>query len=156
MKYRPKKVGVFGSSMGGTVALLFAAQEKNIAAVATLAAPVHPERFTERLSTPEETARWRAEGYTVYRGRRLNVSLLNDLESLDVMNAARKIACPVLVVHGDKDDTVPVEEAHELYDALRVPKRRCILAGSNHRLTDPAHLQKTLAESIDWLTGCLQ
>ncbi len=33
VKYRPKKIGVLGSSMGGTVALLFAAQEKNVAAL---------------------------------------------------------------------------------------------------------------------------
>jgi dipeptidyl aminopeptidase/acylaminoacyl peptidase len=156
VKYRPEKIGVFGSSMGGTVALLFAAQEESVATVVTLAAPVHPERFTERLSTPEQTQQWRTQGYTLYHGRRIDVSLLNDLERLDVMNAARKITCPVLVIHGDKDDTVPVEEAHELYAALQGPKKLCILPGSNHRLTNPEHLQKALAESIEWLTGHLQ
>lgn len=156
MKYRPKKIGVLGSSMGGTVALLFAAEEKNVAALVTIAAPVHPERFSERLSTPEETQRWRARGFTQYHGRRLNVSLLQELEVLDAPKAARKISCPVLVIHGDKDDIVPVEEGRELFAELAAPKRLCIIAGSGHRLTEPAHLQKALAESIDWLTSHLQ
>jgi pimeloyl-ACP methyl ester carboxylesterase len=156
MKYRPKKIGSFGSSMGGTVALLFAAQEKNVAAVVTLAAPVHPERFGERLSTPEETRQWRTQGFIEYHGRRLNVSLLQDFEVLDVPKAARKISCPVLVIHGDRDDIVPVAEGRELFAALAGPKRLCIIEGSGHRLTDPAHLQKALAESIDWLTSHLQ
>jgi alpha-beta hydrolase superfamily lysophospholipase len=156
MKYRPKKIGVLGSSMGGTVALLFAAQEQNVAALVTIAAPVHPERFSERLSTPEETRQWRARGFTRYHGRRLNVSLLHDFEVLDVPKAARKIFCPVLVIHGDKDDIVPVAEGHELFAALAAPKRLCIIEGSGHRLMEPAHLQKALAESIDWLTSYLQ
>jgi pimeloyl-ACP methyl ester carboxylesterase len=152
MKYRPKKIGVLGSSMGGTVALLFAAEEQNVAALVTIAAPVHPERFSERLSTPEDTEQWRAQGFIEYHGRRLNVSLLHDLEVLDVPKAARKISCPVLVIHGDKDDIVPVEEGHELFAELAAPKRLCIIEGSGHRLTEPAHLQKALADSIDWLT----
>jgi pimeloyl-ACP methyl ester carboxylesterase len=152
MKYRPKKIGVLGSSMGGTVALLFAAEERNVAALATIAAPVHPERFSERLSTPEQTRQWRAQGFTQYHGRRLNVSLLHDLEVLDVPKAVRKIFSPVLVIHGDRDDIVPVAEGRELFAALAGPKRLCIIEGSGHRLTEPAHLQKALAESIDWLT----
>ncbi|HEY3168625.1 MAG TPA: alpha/beta fold hydrolase, partial [Candidatus Binatia bacterium] len=49
LQYGPKKIGIFGSSMGGTVALLFAAQEQNVAALVTLAAPVHPEKISERF-----------------------------------------------------------------------------------------------------------
>jgi dipeptidyl aminopeptidase/acylaminoacyl peptidase len=60
------------------------------------------------------------------------------------------------VIHGDEDDTVPVAEGRELFAALGGPKRLCILPGANHRLTDPAHLQKALAESIDWLTQYLK
>jgi pimeloyl-ACP methyl ester carboxylesterase len=156
LRYKPKKIGVLGSSMGGTVALLFAAEERNVAALVTIAAPVHPERFSERLSTPEETRQWRARGFTQYHGRRLNVSLLDDLEVLDAPKAARKISCPVLVIHGDQDDIVPVEEGHALFAELAAPKRLCIIEGSSHRLTEPAHLQKALAESIDWLTSHLQ
>jgi pimeloyl-ACP methyl ester carboxylesterase len=152
LEHKPKKIGVFGSSMGGTVALLFAAQEKNVAALATLAAPVHPEKFSAKILTPEEARQWRTRGYIIYHDKRLNVSLLDDMERLDVPKAARKISCPALVIHGDKDDTVPVAEGRELFAALAGPKRLCVIKGSGHRLAEPAHLQKALAESIGWLT----
>lgn len=155
-KYPLKKIGLFGSSMGGTVALLFTAQEKNIAALVTLAAPVHPERFTERFLTPEEAREWRERGYIIHHGRRLNVSLLEDGAKLAVAEAARKISCPALVIHGDRDDTVPVEEGRELYAALGGPKKLRILEGANHRLTEPAELQTAVAEAIDWLTEHLR
>jgi len=156
LQYQPQKVGIFGSSMGGTVATLFAAEEKTIAALATVAAPVHPEKFTAKLLTPEGARQWRTRGYIIYHDRRLNISLHDDLERLDVPKAARTISCPALVIHGDKDDTVPVEEGRELFTALAGPKRLCIIEGSDHRLTEPAHLQKALTESIDWLTVHLQ
>jgi len=156
LKYRPNKIGILGSSMGGTVALLLAAQEKNVDALVTIAAPLHPERFAERILTAEEARQWRAAGFIVYHGQRINVTLLDDLDKIDVPAAARKIYCPTLVIHGDQDDTVPVEEAHELCAELRGPKRLSTLQGADHRLTEPAHLHKALAEAADWLTGHLR
>jgi dipeptidyl aminopeptidase/acylaminoacyl peptidase len=156
LKYRPNKIGILGSSMGGTVALLFAAEEKRVAALVTIAAPFHPEKITERLLIPEEARQWRTRGYVIYHGQRINVSLLDDLERIDVPGAARKISCPVLVIHGDGDDTVPVEEARELYVELQGPKKLSIFEGADHRLTEPAHMQKALIEATDWLTGHLQ
>jgi uncharacterized protein len=156
LQYAPKKVGIVGSSMGGTVALLFTARENTIAALATIAAPVHPERFSAKVLTSEQMREWRALGYIVYHERRLNISLFDDVANLDVPGAARKIVCPALVIHGDRDDTVPVGEARELFAALAGPKRLCIIEGSDHRLSDPAHLRKALVESIEWLTVHLQ
>ena len=155
--YRPDKIGILGSSMGGTVAVLFAAEEKRVAALVTIAAPLRPEKFADWLLTPEEAREWRKQGFVIYHGRRLNVALLDDVEkTIDVPKAARKISCPALVIHGDRDDTVPVEEGHGLYAELGGPKRLCILEGAGHRLTELPHLQTAVRESIDWLTQYLR
>lgn len=151
-----EKIGILGSSMGGTVALLFAAQEKRIAALAAIAAPLHPDRITETLLSKEEVERWRREGFLFYHGRRINISLLKDLENIDVPKAVKQISCPVLIVHGDQDETVAVAEAQELYAHIEAPKRLAILRGADHRLTRPAHLQRALDESRDWLVHHLR
>ena len=145
------KIAILGSSMGGTVALLFAAQQAGVTTVVTIAAPVHPERFTSRLLTPAQTQEWRETGHTFYHGQRINVSLLHDLEKLNVPKAARKISCPVLVLHGDRDDVVPVEEAHELCGYLSGSKKLVILRGADHRLSDPTLLDRALREAVEWL-----
>jgi uncharacterized protein len=145
------KIGILGSSMGGTVALLFAAEEPGIAALVTIAAPVHPEAFPRRILNPEQLQRWRERGFTFYNGQRLNLTLLEDLETIDVLQAARKIACPVLIIHGDADEIVPVEEAHELNACLAGRKKLIIMKGADHRLSDPVKMQQALTEAVDWL-----
>jgi len=150
---RPGRTAVLGSSMGGTVALLFAATEPSVAALVTLAAPLHPENFPRRVLTAAQLQDWRARGFTFFNGRRLNVSLLDDLERLSVSDSARKVRCPVLILHGDADDVVPVKEAHELHDCLGGVKRLSILQGTDHRLSNPALMQRAMEEALDWLTA---
>jgi uncharacterized protein len=145
------KIGILGSSMGGTVALLFAARNPDVAALATLAAPLHPERVLSRLSTPAELQQWRQRGFTLYHGQRINVSLLNDLEKMNVPDAIKKINCPVLILHGDRDDVVPVEEAHELHHHLSGMRKLSILDGADHRISDPSLMKRALIEAVDWL-----
>ena len=148
----PGKIAILGSSMGGTVALLFAANQPAVTTLVTVAAPVHPEQFPARRLTPKQIDEWRARGFTLYYGQRLNVSLLHDLENIDVVATAARIACPVLIIHGDADEVVPVNEAHELHGCLTASKKLLILAGGDHRLSDPVVLKRAVSESLDWLT----
>jgi alpha/beta superfamily hydrolase len=149
---QPGKTAIFGSSMGGTVALLFAAEESEVAAVTTLAAPMHPENFPKRMLTPLQLQRWRERGYTSYNGQRLNVSLLDDLERLNVPEAMRRIRCPVLILHGDADEVVPVAEAYELHECLNSAKRLTIFNNTDHRFSNPEVMRGAMTEALDWLT----
>jgi putative redox protein len=146
------KIAIFGSSMGGTVALMFAAAEPHVAALVALAAPLHPENFPKRVLTPAGLERWRKRGFMRYNGQRLNLALLEDLECIDVPGAARSIHCPVLILHGDADEIVPVAEAHELHDCLTNAKRLSIFKDGDHRLSDPIIMQRAMHQALDWLT----
>jgi putative redox protein len=150
------KIAILGSSMGGTVALMFAAQEPDVAALVTIAAPMHPEKFPARILTPAQLEEWHERGFIFHNGRRVNASLLHDLECIDVPACARKVICPVLILHGDADVVVPVEEAHELHDCLRSAKRLSILQGSDHRLSNPAIMRRALDEALNWLIENVQ
>jgi len=145
-------IGILGSSMGGTVALLFAAQDQDIAALVTIAAPLHPEAFPRRILSPKGLQKWRDRGFTLYNGRRLNLTLLEDLEKINVVESARKIACPLLIIHGDTDEVVPVEEAHELNACASGKKKLLILKGTDHRLSNPVTMQHAISETLDWFT----
>ncbi len=146
------KIGIFGSSMGGTVALMFAAGEPQVAVLATLAAPLHPELFPRRVLSPAGLERWRRRGFTTYNGQRLNLTLLHDLENIDVPGAARRVRCPVLVLHGAADEVVPPAEAHELHDCLPHAKQLSMLKNGDHRLSDPIIMRRAMHEALDWLT----
>ncbi len=146
------KISIFGSSLGGTVALLFAAREPGLAALVTLAAPVHPERFPQRILTAAQVADWRRRGFIDYNGQRVNAALLEDLEKIDVPAAARAIRCPVLILHGDADLVVPPEDARELHGCLAGARRLSMLPGGDHRLSDPALMRRALDEALEWLS----
>ena len=109
------KTAILGSSMGGTVALMFAAQEPTVAALVTVSAPLHPEKFPDRILTVAQRRDWRERGFIVYNGQRFNVTLLEDLESIDIPACARQVACPVLILHGDGDNVVPVWKKRTSY-----------------------------------------
>ena len=146
-------IGILGSSMGGTVALLFAAEEPGVAALVTIAAPVHPEAFPGRVLSRDALQKWRERGFTFYNRQRLNSALLEDLEMINVVESARKIGCPVLIIHGDNDEIVPVEEALELNACISGEKKLLILRGTDHRLSDPVTMQEALTKAVYWLTA---
>jgi putative redox protein len=145
------KTALLGSSMGGTVALMFAAEEPEITALVTVAAPLHPERLPDRILTAEQLNEWRQRGSIVFNGRRLNGTLLEDLSRIDVVACAHKITCPTLILHGEADAVVPVTEAHELYRCLSSQKQLSILPATDHRLSDPQTMGRAVSETLDWL-----
>ena len=146
------KIAILGSSMGGTVALMFAAQEPSVAALVTIAAPLHPENFSKRVLTLPQFQQWRDQGFTIYNGQRLNLTLLDELERINVPELVRQIHCPVLILHGDADEVVPVEEAYELHSCLTTPKQLSILKDADHRLSNPAVMQRAIGDALEWLT----
>lgn len=150
-QYPVGKIGIVGSSMGGSVALLFASQEKSVAAIATLAAPAHPEMIKDRLLSPDEIRSWQQSGFITYHGRRINNSFLDDLQNINIPDAAKQISCPALFIHGDADETVPVEDAYELHAQVSAPKRICVLKGVDHRFSNPQDATRALNESLDWI-----
>ena len=83
----------------------------------------------------------------------MNASLLDDLDQLDVVGSARRIVCPVLILHGDADEVVPVAEAYELDDCLTAIKRLEIFPDSDHGLSDPAVMQRAMAAALAWLVA---
>jgi len=114
-------VGIIGSSLGGAVALLFAAEQPEVAAVATIAAVAYPGRFADDL-TDEERERWRRDGIYDWEGMRLRSSFLDDVENLELLAAVGRIRCPLFITHGTADTVVPCSDADQIADSAQVPK----------------------------------
>ena len=55
---------------------------------------------------------------------------------------------PLLMIHGEKDDLVPVEHAHRLYERAGEPKELVILPGAGHRLRLE---EKAITTALNWL-----
>ena len=143
-------IGLFGSSLGGAVALLFAADEPRVRALAVIAAVAHPERIVAELR-PAELERWRREGIFSLGGVKLRRAFLDDVVSLDVLAACRRIAVPVFVAHGDDDRVVPPSDGEEIAAAVAGEARLSRYPGGDHRFSRAEDLERMLGECEGWL-----
>lgn len=148
-----ERIGVFGSSMGGAVALLTAARDERIAAVATLGAVAYPGAIEERY--PEVYARWLRDGYIEMDGGRIGAAFIQDAVQYEVPMAVRVIRAPLLVLHGAEDEVVPVSDA---YDIAAQARNVCleVIDDADHRLSAREHLDDALARITEFLLQELQ
>ncbi|MDH5420025.1 MAG: alpha/beta fold hydrolase [Candidatus Bathyarchaeota archaeon] len=125
-------VGVMGSSLGGTVAVLTTAKDKRVKALVTWATPCRLDEL------------FRVE---VIRGLE---KLRQDVSKYDVVKAVKEAHCPVLIIHGSLDEQVPLSHAEVLYENANEPKNVQIIEGANHRLTNPSHRRRAIELTLDW------
>ncbi|HSS20717.1 MAG TPA: alpha/beta hydrolase [Pyrinomonadaceae bacterium] len=60
------------------------------------------------------------------------------------------VSCPVLIAHGEQDQTIPPEQARALFNAAREPKQLVMLPGTTHNVVGSADDKyfETIAEFI--------
>jgi dienelactone hydrolase len=135
---RPRRLGLFGHSRGGGEAVLAAAEDRRVNALVTWAAIAGiPGRWT----LPQVAAWRRGEDVEIENARTKQMmpiapSYWEDVErnreSLDIAAAAGRICVPWLIVHGDADTSVVVDEAHQLFDASGEEAQLLIVEGADH------------------------
>lgn len=132
------KIGLMGHSRGGGEAVLAAAEDPRVRALVTWAAVAG---IAERW-TPEQVAAWEA-GQTVEienaRTRQpmpVGPAYWRDVTAnrarLDIPAAAARLDIPWLIIHGDADPSVPVEEGHRLFDAAGDTAELLVVEGGEH------------------------
>ena len=126
----PRRIAVVGHSMGGWAAIVTAAAEPRLRAVATYGAPARPgaslrldpeqveSEFTRFLAaTPAEFA----------------AQLDEVTQRTDPLEAVAAISPrPLLIVHGTEDRWVPVAQARELRERAGPPCRYVEVDGADH------------------------
>ena len=128
----PGPLGLLGHSRGGGDSILFAAQEPRVRAVATLASiastRVEPGDLEEVLRTtgsyPFPNAR---TGQVMPVARHA----FEDAVRHDLLAAAAALTCPLLLVHGDQDTSVPIEAQRALAAACR-HAQSLVVEGAGH------------------------
>jgi pimeloyl-ACP methyl ester carboxylesterase len=128
------RFGLLGSSLGGFVALFVASRRPGTPVVTWNA----PASLTE-LANDE-----------MQENRGLGVPFAIEYMSGRYALAPKGVARH-LVVHGDADEVVTLDHGVELHDGAAPPCDMLIIAGGDHRLTDPTHRAMAVAASRDWL-----
>jgi alpha-beta hydrolase superfamily lysophospholipase len=133
-------IGLFGSSMGGTVSLTIA-DEVEAAAIVTFAAPVCSH-------TP-------SGGLVRSTGLKPQGIFLDDQkQAFDITAGLSKIT-NILIVHGDADETVALSHAREIYRLAGEPKKLIVQQNGDHRMSNVEHQHEFLREASHWFKSGL-
>lgn len=150
-----RKYSLVGSSFGGLVAILMAARHPTLCAVA-LKCPVsdYPAIWLSRLGEGG-MKQWRESGilsFATFEGKaRLEYPFYEDLLKVDTYREAALIQSPTLIVHGDADIDVPVDQSKHLYDTLQSKKEIEIIPGAGHDFSRPEDFDQMIGRIAAWL-----
>ena len=129
----PKRVALFGFSLGGWTARNAAAEEPALKAVGAVAPVGSPETvrpptldFLPRLSRPLNTLAPKA----------LAADFTKAVSARDPGLAVRRITAPLLLVHGDEDPTIPCLISKRIAGNAAGPVRLVIEKGATHDFLD--------------------
>lgn len=129
---------LLGSSLGGYLAALAAARRPDRVPALVLMAPAFGFAARWEESTgPRVMAAWRRRGalpvyhYALRREVPLSIALIDEASQFE---AEPDPACPALVLHGRRDDAVPLAIG-EAFVARRPDRRRLVVYDDGHELT---------------------
>ena len=119
-----------GHSMGGAVGVLRASEDKRIQLLVSLAGMVHTKAFAQREFgdvTPDEGFMWDEPDCP------LSQAYMDDLTQIGtVVDLSPQIAVPWLLVHGDEDDVVPIEDSRDILARAHDQTQLIRLQSANH------------------------
>ena len=138
VKAHPKladRMGLLGSSLGGYVSLVLASMERGVRASVIWSTPFHLDGLESKQGTEDVPP--------------LGKVFFEDLPKHRLLPLLPGIS-NCLVLHGEADETVPVNHAWEIFQGLGSPKEIHVIEGGDHRISNPVHRRRALDLSIAW------
>lgn len=137
LPHPPRRLGLFGHSRGGGEAILAAARDPRVDALVTWSAISSVDRWPD-----DKVAAWeRGETVEIPNARTgqampMAPSFWRDVresgDRLDITGAAARVTAPWLIVHGERDESVAVGDAHALFDAAGAAAEMLVVEEASH------------------------
>ena len=147
-----------GHSLGGTAAIVAAAELPDVAAVVTIGAPADLQHIL-RVFRPGDldAIASKGEASVEIAGRPFLIrrTFLETVERADIEKSIAALRRPVLVMHSPVDQVVGIEHASRIFVASRHPKSFVSLDTADHLLTDVEDANYASAMVAAWASRFL-
>lgn len=110
----PDRLAVIGHSVGAGAALLSATRRHDIRAVVSISAFAHPYEVMRRLLAAHHIPYFGVGWYVLRHVQRVIGARFDDIAPV---RSITRVCCPVLLVHGENDEMVPIDDARRLLAA---------------------------------------
>lgn len=140
-KQKVKKIGLLTESLGGSIAILL--NDRRVKAMLLMSPTIKfKETFPRSL-------------YENYAGEKF----LEEIDKIDNIKESqiKAVKCPVMIVHGFKDDEVNPKQSEELFNIANEPKEFVLIENGKHVLTRYQETRKKIIElSSSWFDKWLK
>ncbi|WP_433956549.1 bifunctional alpha/beta hydrolase/OsmC family protein [Brevundimonas diminuta] len=147
-----------GHSLGGTAAIVAAAELPDVAAVVTIGAPADLQHIL-RIFRPCDLEAIASDGEASVEiaGRPFLIrrTFLETVERVDIEKSIAALRRPVLVMHSPVDQVVGIEHASRIFVASRHPKSFVSLDTADHLLTNVEDANYASAMVAAWASRFL-
>ena len=147
-----------GHSLGGTAAIVAAAELPEVAAVVTIGAPADLQHIL-RIFRPCDLEAIASDGEASVEiaGRPFLIrrTFLETVERVDIEKSIAALRRPVLVMHSPVDQVVGIEHASRIFVASRHPKSFVSLDTADHLLTNVEDANYASAMVAAWASRFL-
>ena len=145
---------LLGSSGGAAASIYVAAHDLRVSSIVTLACPATFEFMSHKQQVNALIDQFRNIG--TIRDKDFPSSMTEWLNNFDMISPIRwvdKISPrPLLLIHGEGDEVVPVEHAFKLYEKAGEPREIAIIPGAGHRLRLE---EKAITTALAWIKNRL-
>jgi len=142
-------IGLLGESLGGLTSIL--AYDNEIKAL-VLWAPVTKSKAPSTIQKEELQQELNERGFIIYQkdGKKFMIpkEYLEERQAINQKEILSKIKCPVLIIHGDKDDIVPLADSREAMQFLPEKSKLEIIKNGDHKLDDK--INEVIPLSVNW------
>lgn len=125
-----------GHSVGAAAALLSASRRNDLAAVVSISSFAHPEQLMQRWLSRRRVPYWPL-GWLV--NRYLERVIGARFDDIAPVNTLPKASCPILLVHGLQDPTVPVMDARRIWQNRSSTQATLLECDGTHDAFDDLH-----------------
>jgi len=147
-------VTLVGASFGGTASICIATKDKRVKCLITLAAPHNMDDWDGGNKLAEAKKRGYALGSEPWK--RYSLAMFADTRKHKVLEKAKRIKVPWLIIHGNKDDNIPLQQAKDLYAKADYEKKFSIISGADHNFSSDKADEEVLYLITNWLKRYLK
>jgi putative redox protein len=154
LNYLNSNVTLISQSVGGATSICVASEDRHVKCLITRAASHNIDDWQGGKMLAEAKKKGFAIGSKPWK--KYSLDLFEDFRKRGVLEKARKIKAPWLIIHGDKDSSTPIKQAKELYNAAKCAKALIIVKGADHDFTNKKINAEVFAHIKRWLERYLK
>lgn len=161
MKHYPvDRLVLQGHSTGAIDAALYASHDLRIDRLIISGGLAHLNKAAHYDFTDEQVRDFWTKGYIRYNspgkwyhGKKLKKGFYDEFFTLKIPESIKRFRKPLLIIHGEEDTAVPVNNAFELYKIARKPKKLVTIKGAGHGFEQKSHKLAYFRSILKFIVG---